>query len=148
MEPSRAFTIKPVTLGNKNVPPYTIVWVLKRSGEIVEIEFKEKHGPVPADSIIPYPVKGPGLESLKRLDPCFGLSDEAFIVEHSDSGYLFEILRCKEHGRRFLRDTRGGIAMYTTLTLLLESDDDKPKEIWKKYHYISDSLLRLQGRTL
>lgn len=90
----------------------------------------------------------PSLDELRKLDACFGLPDKAFEREHIDHDWYFEIVRCKAHGRRFLRDVRGGIAMYTRLTLLTEADTGSPKDIWKKYHGMADSDLIRQGRSL
>lgn len=93
-------------------------------------------------------VKRPELEDLRKLDPCFGQPDEAFETEHLSAEHYFELLRCRAHGRRFLRDVRGSVAMYTTLTLLQEDEEGTPDEIWTRYHSKSHSRLMLEGRTL
>lgn len=38
--------------------------------------------------------------------------------------------------------------MYTRLTLLTDNDLGSPKDIWQRYHGLSDSSLLRQGRTL
>lgn len=98
--------------------------------------------------LCPHPVRGPGLQALRQLDTCFGLDDEAFESEYVDQDWYFEILRCKAHGRRFLRDIRGSSALYSRLTLLREEDAGSPKDIWSRYHSLPDSQLLLCGRTL
>jgi hypothetical protein len=148
MNPEQAVTLVSLTLDGKTVQAYEIVWVLNRSGGQAEIEHRDRRGRVAESVLVPYPVKGPGIEVLRQLDPCFGLGPEAFTDEHRDQERYFTILRCKAHGRRFLDDTRGGFAMYSRLTLLLEDDDGSPRDIWSKYHGMSDSQLLLEGRTL
>jgi hypothetical protein len=146
-DPEQALTLRPITVGRKSVPADTLVWVFGRSGNLVEVEFKDERDFVADDALVPHPVPRPDLEALRLLDACFGLPDEAFTCEHHDERY-FRILRCKAHGRRFLDDVRGGIAMYGRLTLLQESDDGSPGEIWAQYHSVSDDWLNLQGRSL
>ena len=146
-DPQQALTLRPITVGRQSVPADTLVWVLGRSGDLAEVEFKDERGFVAEDALVPHPVPRRDLEALRLLDACFGLPDDAFTCEHHDERY-FRILSCKAHGRRFLEDVRGGIAMYGRLTLLEESDDGSPGEIWARYHSVSDDWLNLQGRSL
>ncbi len=147
-DPEKAVTLKPVSVGGKSVPAYAEVWVLSRADGHAEVEYRGKRGRVADDILSAYPVRGPALETLRRLDPCFGLGDDAFVSEHIDQDSYFEILRCKAHQRRFLRDTRGTIGWYSRLTLLLDDDDGSPQDIWSKYHWMAEAELLLAGRTL
>src|SRR5262249_47378771 len=143
-EPDKALTLRPITVGRRSVPADEIVWVFGRSGGTADVEYKNERGTVAADALVAYPVPSPGLDRLRALDACFGLPDEAFEREHIDDRNYFEIVRCRAHGRRFLRDTRGTIAWYQRLTLLDESDDGDPAHVWARYHRMSDSWLMLQ----
>ena len=148
MEPKRALTLKSVIIGNKTIPADRLLWVQKRADGFSDVEYKDQKGRVPNGVIAPYPVKAPSLDELRKHDPCFGLPDSAFEIEYLDHDNYFMISRCKSHGSRFLRDTRGGVAMYELITLLDDSDIGSPDEVWRKYHHMSDSWLFLQGRTL
>jgi len=147
-DPERAVTLKPIDLGRTTVPAYSEVWVLSRANGQAEIEYQDQRGRVTESVLSSYPVKKTELETLRRLDSCFGLKDEAFVCEYSDYNRFFEILKCKAHQRLFLRDTRGTIAWYVRLTLLRDDDDGSPTDIWSKYHEMSDAELLLAGRTV
>ncbi len=147
-DPKRALTICHVRLRDKELPPDTLIWVHGESDQYWEVEYQDRRGKIPRNAAVPYPVKGPSLAKLKRLDSCFGLEDDAFVLEHLSKESYYEILRCRAHGRRFLRDTRGGIGMYTVLTLLEDDEEGSPDDIWARYHWKSDSWLSLEGRTL
>jgi hypothetical protein len=147
-DPEQAVTLEAVSLGGKTIPAHTVVWVWSRANGHAEIECGEKRGRVAEDVLSPYPVKGPGVERLRRLEPCFGLDDDAFVRDHLDQEHYFELLRCKAHGARFLRDTRGTVGWYSRLTLLRDDDVGNPGDIWSKYHGMSETELLLEGRTL
>lgn len=147
-DPQQGLTTRDIELDGVRVAADEIVWVHTRTSEFVEIEHRDRHGKVPADAVVPYPVKGPGLEALRQLDACFGLTDDAFTAEHVSAKHCYTLVRCRAHNRRFLQDLRGGIAMYTLLTLLEDDEPADPDAIWSKYHSVSDSRLRLLGRTL
>lgn len=147
-DPEQALTLRPVTIGSKTLPAGERVWVWGRSSGFADVERGDHRGKVPEDALTAYPVEPPSLDALRKLDACFGLPDVAFECEHIDHDRYFEIVRCKAHGRRFLRDVRGGILMYTRLILLTDADTGSPLDIWKKYHWIADSLLTREGRTL
>ena len=115
---------------------------------LLAVEYRDRRGTVPLDAIVSYPVKGPALEQLRKLDSCFGLSDEHFTVEHDSAEHWYCILRCCAHGRRFLKDTRGTIGLYSTMTLLNDDERGDADKIWTKYHGKSHSWLMLEGRTL
>lgn len=136
-----------VEIAGKELGPDQVVWVHARGSSAAEVEYRGRHGRIPLDAIVPYPVKGPGLVQLRELDGCFGEPDEAFVVEHQSAEHLYEILRCRAHGKRFLRDTRGTIAWYSTLTLLGDDEDEPPDAIWARYHGKSNGWLMLEGRT-
>jgi hypothetical protein len=146
-EPKQALTIRGVDIGGKHVPADQVVWVHARGQEYAEVEYRERRGRVPLDAIVAYPVTGPELPALQKLDPCFGLSDEAFEREHISAEHFYELLRCRAHGRRFLRDVRGTSAWYSTTTLLADDEEGEPDEIWARYHWQSHSWLMLSGRT-
>jgi hypothetical protein len=145
-DPDRALTIRDVQIDGKLVAADNIVWVHARTGGQAEVEHRGRLGRIPADAIVPYPVKGPDLEEVRQLDACFGLPKEAFEVEHHSDAY-YELLRCRAHGRRFLEDVRGTVGLYTTLTLLDDDEAGSPDEIWRRYHAQSDSWLALARRT-
>ena len=147
-EPEQAITIRDVDVGGRHVAADQIVWVHARKDGYAEVEYRDRRGRVPLDAILPYPVRGPRLEDLQKLDSCFGSSDEAFAIEHHSYEHWYRMLRCRAHGRRFLEDTRGTIASYSTTTLLNDDEEGEPDEIWARYHWKSHSWLMLEGRTL
>ena len=147
-DPEKAVTLRSVSVGGKSIPAYAEVWVFGRADGHAEVEYRGHRGRVAEDILCAYPVRGPALETLRRLDPCFGLDDDAFVSEHIDQDSYFEVLRCTAHQRRFLRDTRGTIGLYSRLTLLRDDDDGSPQDIWSKYHRMADAELLLAGRTL
>ncbi len=146
-DPTAALTLQTLNVGGKSVPPDSLVWVHRIEGGYAEIEHRDLRAKVPDSAIIPYPVPKTPLEQLRKLDSCFGRPQRAFDVIYRDKSRFFEILKCRAHGNRFLEDLRGGIAMYTLLTLLQTDDGEDPEEIWSKYHYKSDSWLFLAGRS-
>jgi hypothetical protein len=146
-EPKRVLTIRDVEIDGVSVRADELVWMHGEKGDSIEVEYRDHRGRIPADAVVPYPVRGPALEELRKLDPCFGLPDEAFVVEHMRHEHLYELLRCRAHGRRFLRDTRGTFAWYSLTTLLRDEDDGPPDDLWARYHWMSDSRLMLEGRT-
>ncbi|MBK7974951.1 MAG: hypothetical protein IPK07_17265 [Deltaproteobacteria bacterium] len=147
-EPVQAMTVREVEIEGKRLPSHTVVWVWGKCEGQARIEYERWRGLVPITALTRYPIESPPLEELRKLDPCFGVPDEAFDVVHADSANDYEIVRCRAHDRRFLRDTRGSIGWYTVLTLLRGDDRGSPEEIWRRYHALDDSLLRLEGRSL
>ena len=147
-DPERALTLRSVNVPGLSVPADTLVWVLRREPGWAHVEHGDRQGRVSQDALAPYPVQAPTVEQLRSLDPCFGLPEDSFEREHIDRENFFEILRCRAHGQRFLRDTRGTVASCTRLTLLQDTDDEDPNEVWMRYHRLSDAWLLLQGRTL
>jgi hypothetical protein len=141
-----ALVMREVTVGATNVPAGQLVWVFERSGGDVDVEYRGEGGRVPLDALADLPIRGPGLEQLRQLDPCFGLPSEAFESLHFDQSWMFEIRRCRAHGRRFLSDTRYGFC--ERIILLEDADQGTPFDIWSKYHPHSDEWLLLNGRTL
>jgi hypothetical protein len=148
MQPKRFLTLHSISLGNKTITADEVVWVIKQSMDSCEIEYKGLCGIVSNSALTEYPVPRPSVDKLREHDLCFGLSESAFTTEHIDADLYFSIIRCKAHGRRFLVDVRGGIAMYEVTTLLEDDDDGSPREIWSKYRSMSVSWLFLKGRTL
>lgn len=146
-DPKRALTIRRVQVGGKELPPDTLLWVHGKHGDYLEVEYGDRRGRISPTAVVSYPVAGPSLTELKLLDSCFDLPDTAFQVEHQSREHLFELLRCRAHGRRFLRDVRGELAMYSALTLLEDNEEGAPDEIWARYHWKSHSWLMLEGRT-
>lgn len=147
-DPTQAITLHEVEIDGQVLPARTVVWVWGKSGGEAQIEWKRWRGLVPVTALARYPVESPPLEVLRELDGCFGLPEVAFEVVHADATNYFEIVRCRAHGRRFLRDTRGTVGWYSVLTLLRDDDRGSPEEIWRRYHARDDSLLRLEGRSL
>lgn len=147
-DPIRAMTLVEVEIEGKAIPAHTVVWVWGKSGGQAQIEYRRWRGLVPVTALTRHPVDGPSLEALRKLDPCFGLQDDAFDVVVRDDHNYFEILCCRAHGRRFLRDTRGTIGWYSTVTLLGEGERGTPEEIWRRHHFLDDGELRLAGRSL
>ena len=147
-DPTQAITVREVEFDGQVVPAHTVVWVWGKSGGDAQIEWRRWRGLVPVTALVRYPVDGPPLEELRKLDACFGLPEHAFEVIHADGANYFELVRCRAHGQRFLRDTRGTIGWYSVLTLLEDDDRGSPEDIWRRYHSRDDSLLRLEGRSL
>lgn len=145
--PQKGVTLRAVEIGGRVVPADTDVWIFRRGDGNADVEYRDRRGRVPEDAVADSPIKAPSLDELKRLDSCFGMSDDAFETMLSDESY-FEILRCREHGRRFLRDFRGTIAWYSRLTLLRDTDDGDARDTWARYHRASDDWLNFEGRTL
>lgn len=129
------------------MPADQLVWVLRADSDRAEVEFKGERGHIRLDCLASYPIPRPTLEQIRKMDPCFDLPETAFATDYLDETRFFALVRCKAHGRRFLRDTRGGVGMYTLTTLLEPGDDGAPAEIWAKYHSCSDSWLFHQGRS-
>jgi hypothetical protein len=147
-EPTKAMLLRAVVVGGREIPAGTGVW-LHRSGRECEIEHRGKRSRVAEDAIVDLPVAAPTLERLRELDACFGLAADAFDVEHDDAASFYSIVRCKAHGRRFLRDLRGGIASYETVTLLEDADDTaSPEDVWRRIHAMPLDWLHHLGRTL
>ncbi|MFN7952358.1 MAG: hypothetical protein U0610_11585 [bacterium] len=146
-DPIQAMTVREVEIDGKRLPPHTVVWVWGKSAGQAQIEFKKWRGLVPVTALVRYPVESPPLEELRKLDGCFGMPDEAFEVVHRDDVHCFELLRCRAHGRRFLRDTRGTIGWYSIVTLLRDDERGAPEDLWRRYHAQDDSELRLAGRS-
>jgi hypothetical protein len=146
--PQKGVTLRPVEIGGRVVPADTHVWIFRRGEGSADVEYQDRRSRVPEDAVANSPVKAPCLDELKKLDSCFGMSDDAFETMLIDNESYFEILLCREHGKRFLRDVRGSSAWYSRLTLLRDTDDGDTKDIWARYHRASDDRLNLEGRTL
>jgi len=147
-DPEQAITLRAVEVGGKHVAADEVLWVHARKDGHAEVEYRGRRGRVPLDAILPYPVRGPRLEELQKLDACFGSSDEAFTIEHDSAEHWYRIIQCRAHGRRFLRDMRGTIGLYWTTTLLNDDEEGSPDEIWARYHGKSHGWLMLEGRTM
>ncbi len=143
-DPTRAMLICSVTIGGLELAAGTEVW-RHTSGEI---EHRGKTARVPSDVLVDAPVRAPSLEVLRTHDGCFGLEADAFDIEHHDARNCFSIIRCKAHRRRFLRDLRGGIAMYESMTLLEDIENtSSPENVWRRYHAMPIDWLLYLGRT-
>jgi hypothetical protein len=121
--------------------------VHRRGAGYAEVEYRGIRGRIREDTVVPYPVPRPDLAELRQLDPCFGLPDEHFELECRSNEHYCEILKCRAHGRRFLRDVRGTSAWYSTTTLLDEDEDGEPDAIWSRHHGKSHSWLMHEKRT-
>jgi hypothetical protein len=148
MEPKRGITIRPVELGDATLAVDTSVWILRELDGSLEVEHRDARGCVPRDAIAQSPVPRLPLEELRKRDPCFGLEETAFVVEHKDGERWYSIERCKAHGRRFLRDARGSAALYERVTLLDDSERGSFLSIWSRYHAMSDDWLNVVGNSL
>jgi hypothetical protein len=136
--------IRSVVVGGRELAAGTEVW-RHASGEI---EHRGKMARVPPDALVDAPVRAPSLDALHALDGCFGLGDDAFDIEHEDSRNHFSIVRCKAHRRRFLRDLRGGVGMYESMTLLEDTENESsPEDVWRRYHAMPIEWLFYLGRT-
>jgi hypothetical protein len=147
-ELERALTVREIEIDGKSVRLDEIVWVHRRGTHHADVEYRGRCGRVPASAIVQYPVPAPPLEELRQLDSCFGLGDAHFELECRSSEHYYEILTCRTHGRRFLRDVRGTSAWFSTTTLLEEDEEGTPDEIWSRHHGKSHSWLMLERRTL
>ncbi|HEY3667299.1 MAG TPA: hypothetical protein VGL19_14930 [Polyangiaceae bacterium] len=148
MDPKRGITVVTVQVGSRQVSEDSQVWVWDSDESLLEIECRGQRGRVPRSAVAFSPVPAPTLAVLQRLDACFGGASELFEVEHQDPTRYFSIERCKAHQRRFLRSSRGGVAMYERLTLLEERDDGAPDDVWNRYHAMSNNWLNWLGRSL
>jgi len=136
--------VRPVTVGGRELPAGTPVW--SHGGG--DIEHRDQHARVDASAFVTLPVRAPSLDAVRALDACFGLGPDAFEIEHADDASYWSIARCKAHGRRFLRDMRGGVAMYESTTLVEDAErDDDPETLWRRYHAMPIDLLFHLGRT-
>ena len=79
------------------------------------------------------------------LDECFFAPPEEFETVHHSQQWYFEILRCKRHGNLFLRDVKGGIAMYERFIFVGQDPDSSYEDIWRRFHWLSDDELNWQG---
>ena len=145
--PQRGLVIAPVEIDGVPVTPDTHVWILASDSGTVTVEYRNHVATLEPGTVVPCPVQDTPLEQLRLLDDCFGRDRDAFDVVHVDRETSFVIHRCKAHGRRFLRHTRGTSAMYERLTLLDSTDDQPPGSVWSRHHAMSDDWLVRQGRT-
>jgi hypothetical protein len=147
MDPKKGITVVGVQVGTRHLAEGSPVWIWDGPDSLLEIEHRGQRARVPREVVALSPVKAPSLAELQALDACFGGASELFETEHRDDSRYFSIERCKAHGRRFLRDVQGGIAMYERLTLLDEHDDEAPERVWRKYHDLSSDWLNALGRS-
>ena len=150
MDPKKGITLRDVQVGTKQVSADSPVWILADAtgrSDVVEVEYKGQRGFVPRESVAFSPVPAASLVALRELDACFGGAPELFETEQQDDARYFSVRRCKAHGRRFLHDMQGGIAMYERITLLDADDSATPEDVWAKYHGRSTDFLSSLGRT-
>ena len=148
MEPRRAMLIEELVLGGRVLAPGTYLWILGyRQHGLVEIEYQSRCERIPARSLVESPVPRPPIDELKKRDPCFGLGREAFERVFEEERY-YEFLRCREHGRLFLDDVRGGVAQYSRFILVETEPKDDLRIVWARYHRVPDDLLNFRGIAL
>lgn len=145
--PGRGWVLRAVELDGEPLPLDAEVAVHRRDARWAEVAFDGRRGRVPSDAVGDEPYAGPPLEALRRLDACFGLPDAAFARVYIDRDNFFEVVRCRAHGRRFLRDVVGTFAQRTRLTLLADGDPDAPLDVWRAYHDQTDAWHARRGRT-
>lgn len=143
MEPKRVMMIRDITGRNLALRASDDVWILGPPEDgFIFVEKKNKQEKIPEHAVMEVPVPPPDIDELRKKDDCFGRSDEHFKEVYRSDMYMFRFLQCKRHGKFFLDDTRGGLAMYSRLILV---DDDYAKEspetIWNRYHSMPDDWL-------
>jgi len=144
MEPHRGILIEQVVVGGRALPPGTPVWIhAERPHGEFDVEFQNHFERIPARSVAASPIPRPSIDELRAKDPCFGLGDDAF-EEVFREDQLFAFHRCRAHGRLFLEDLRGGIAMYNRWILVTEGHESDLRTLWSRYHAISDDVLNFR----
>ena len=145
MEPKQGIITREVACSGITLKLADYVWILgmAENGRI-PVEYKNHMTTVPENHVIQCPVPRADLDDLRKKDDCFGRPGDYFTEEFNSERYWFRLLRCKRHGRLFLEDTRGGIAMYTRMILVTSTDED-PETIWNQYHSMSDDWLNHLG---
>ena len=148
MEPVKGMIVEPVMLGGIRVEKGTPIWITAEEPESYQIEYNQRFYPMPKKLAVKCPVPRPAIDELKKLDSCFGDSEDAFEEVIKDMTSYYRFLRCKAHGNFFLEDTRGGIGMYSRLIYIGQIDHHSFEGIWSKYHYVPDDLLNYMGIAL
>jgi len=144
MEPKRGMIIRDITGRNLALRASDDVWILgpPENGYVL-IEKKNKQEKIPGHTVVEIPVPSPDIEELRQKDDCFGRSAEHFNEVYKSEMNMFRLLRCKRHGKLFLDDTRGGLAMYNLMVLVDDKySKDTPETIWNRYHSMPDDWLR------
>jgi len=141
MEPVRIFIPERIVVGSSSINGSSHAWLLEKDEQRSVIEFNNKRYAIPNDSYCSSPVPAPDGDVLERLDSCFLKPMDHFEAIVSSKENYYRILKCREHGKFFLEDYRGGIAMYHRLIFLGESLDGTPSQIWKRFHAVSDDEL-------
>ncbi len=146
MEPKQGMMTQEVTVSGITLKQADYVWILGRveNGRI-PVEYRNNIITIPENIVLQCPVPAPNLNDLRKSDDCFGRSADYFTEEYKSERYWFRLLKCKKHGKLFLEDTRGEIAMYTR-TILVTNTTENPETIWRQYHSMSDDWLNYQGR--
>ncbi len=139
--------VEPLSLGGRSLRAGTYVWLFGRGPDGCEVEFEDRRHRVPCAALVESPVPRPPLAELRRLDPCFGLPDQAF-DEVAAEQFSYRYLRCKAHGQLFLEDWRGGIADYVRLIFVGDLGDRSFADAWIRFHRIPDDLLNFRGIAL
>ena len=144
MEPKRGMIIRDITGRNLVLRAADYVWILGPPEEgCVLVEKKNKQEKIPGQAVVDIPVPVPDIKELRKKDDCFGRSDKHFKEVYRSEMHMFRLLRCKRHGKLFLEDTRGGVAMYNRLILLADDDtNESPETIWSRYHSMPDEWLK------
>jgi Lon protease-like protein len=145
--------VRSLEVGGRRALAGSYAWNLGPASDgrvLIELRGTRLHGvtaAVPQDALRDCPVPAPALEQLCRLDPCFALPVEDLVTEEINRELQFTLLRCKPHGRLFLEDLRGSIAMYTRLILVepAAAEQESSAEIWRRYHELSDDWLNHLG---
>jgi len=141
LEPVRGLTVELFALEGKEIQRDTHVWIMGREPDQWHIEYKDKSYSVARHLVVECPVPRPLIEQLRTLDGCFGLSESAFdeVLIDRDNYYIF--MRCKQHGKLFLDDTRGTSVWYSRLIYVGDLGNSSYDHVWSKFHDISDDML-------
>jgi len=144
MEPKRGMIIRDFTGRNLALRASDDVWILGPPEDgYVLVEKKNKQEKIPEHTVVDIPVPSPEINELRKKDDCFGRSAKHFKEVYKSDKDMFRLLRCKRHGKLFLDDTRGGLAMYSRLILVDdENANESPETIWNRYHSMPDDWLQ------
>ena len=148
MEPQRVLIVEAVSLPDgRELPRWSYVWKMAEAeGGSILVEHRDREYRIPADRAVDTPVPSPPQDRLVALDPCFENLGPGFEEVLRNNDNMFAVHRCP-HGRYFLEDARGGIAMYTLWIFLGEVDDpsvDRLERLWSDFHRLpSDAIFHL-----
>ncbi len=147
-EPTRMMTVEDATLADgTSIPRWTPVWTFGDGDEgITTVDWRGRRSTLPSDLLTATPVLPPHPDQLTRLDPCVAeiVAGRWPLTERLQDQRMFVWYRCP-HGAWYLRETRGGIALYEKLIFVGmlpgEPDDYELAARWRDWHTLPDDAL-------